>query len=84
MKRHQQAQACQPDQQTTLVAGEQHIVERHCVVAPRQNGEFLAKNTQRKPDSGQLDHRQQHPTQSVFIGSAWAADKGTGADVGRG
>ncbi len=83
-KGHQQAQAGQPDQQAALIAGKQHVVKRYGVVAARQNRKFFPQNTQREPDGRKLDHRQQHPAQSVFIGRTRAANKGAGADIGGG
>ena len=83
-KRHQKAQAREPDQQTALVAGKEHIVQGYGIIAARQNGEFLTQNPQRKPDRRKLDHRQKHPAEAIFIGRAGAAYKRTGADIGSG
>ena len=60
-KGHQQAQARQPHQQAALIAGIQHIVERHGIITARQNSKFFAQYAQRKPDGRQLDHSQQYP-----------------------
>ncbi|SUI44259.1 Uncharacterised protein [Serratia marcescens] len=83
-ERHQQAEAGQPHQQAALVAAIQHVIESNGVVAPRQDGEFLAQHAERQPHRRQLDHRQQHPAQAIFVGGARPADKRTGADVGGG
>ncbi len=83
-KRHQQANTCQPHQQAAPVAAKQHVVKGYRVVAPGQNGKFLAQNTQRQPDRRQLDHRQQHPAEAIFIGRAGTANKRAGADIGGG
>ena len=83
-ERNQQTQTRQPHQKTTLVAGKQHIVQRHRIVAARKNCELLAENTERKPDCRKLNHRQQYPPQAVFISSSRPADKRTGTDIGRG
>ena len=72
---YQQTQAGQPDQQTTLVARKQHVIEGDGVVTARKNGEFFSQYAQRQPDGGKLDHCQQHPAQAVFIGGAGSADK---------
>ena len=45
-ERNQQTQTRQPHQKTTLVAGKQHIVQRHCIVAARKNRKLLAENTE--------------------------------------
>ncbi len=83
-KRHQQTQACQPYQQATLIAGKQHIVQRHGIVATGQNGKLFTQYAQREPDGRQLDHGQQYPAQSVLISGARATDKRAGADVSSG
>ena len=49
-KGNQQAQARQPDHQATLVAGKQHIVERHGVIATSKDSELFAQYPQRQPD----------------------------------
>ena len=74
-KGHQQTQAGQPDQQATLIARKQHVIEGDSIIATRKDGEFFPQHAQRQPDGGELDHRQQHPAQAVFIGGAGSADK---------
>ena len=74
-KGYQQTQAGQPDQQATLIARKQHVIEGDSIIATRKDGEFFPQHAQRQPDGGELDHRQQHPAQAVFIGGAGSADK---------
>lgn len=39
-KGHQQTQAGQPDQQATLIARKQHVIEGDSIIATRKDGEF--------------------------------------------
>ncbi len=83
-KRHQQADAGQPDQQRAVIAGKQRIVKRYRVMAPGQDGELFAQHPQGQPYRRYLNHGQQYPAEAIFIGGARPADKRTGADVGGG
>ncbi len=83
-KGHQQADARQPDQQRAAIAGIKHIVQRHRIIAARQNSEFLPQHAERQPDRRHLNHRQQYPAKTIFIGRAGSANKRTGTDIGGG
>lgn len=62
-KGHQQTQAGQPDQQATLIARKQHVIEGDSIIATRKDGEFFPSTPSDSQMAG-ADHRQQHPAQS--------------------